>query len=97
MESIVEVNLHCCGKQAIIGVTDHGCGIPPSEYGRVFEKHYRIPGNNTVFGTGIGLYLVARIVEEHHGSFAVQSVDSGTTVTIDLPINFDIKNAIEQP
>ena len=34
----------------------------------------------------MGLYLVARIVEEHHGSVAVQSVDSGTTVTIDLPI-----------
>ena len=89
MESVVAVNLHCRANQASIGVTDHGCGIPPSEYGRVFEKHYRIPGNNSVAGTGMGLYLVARIVEEHHGRVAIQSVDEGTTVTIDLPIAGD--------
>ena len=52
MESVVEVNLHCRGNQAIIGVTDHGCGIPLSEYARVFEKHYRITGN-TAFSISV--------------------------------------------
>ena len=95
MESVVEVNLHCRGNQAIISVTDHGCGIPPAEFKRVFEKHYRIPGNNTVVGTGMGLYLVSRIVEEHHGRVAIQSVDEGTTVTIDLPIACDLTQRID--
>ena len=82
----VEVNLYRQGNECILSVTDHGLGIAPEEWDRVFEKNYRIPGNNHVIGSGIGLYLVARIVQEHQGGVSIRSDDNGTTATIRLPI-----------
>jgi signal transduction histidine kinase len=62
----------------------HNAGppIPPEVLPRVFELFFSTkPG-----GTGIGLALCERIVEEHRGSIALESTaDGGTTVTIELP------------
>jgi signal transduction histidine kinase len=59
-----------------------GPAIPPEVLPRVFEIFFSTkPG-----GTGIGLALCQRIVEEHRGTIAIESVpESGTTVTISLP------------
>jgi len=56
--------------------------IPPDVLPRLFELFFSTkPG-----GAGIGLALCQRIIDEHHGSIAIDSVDgSGTTVTIALP------------
>ncbi len=83
----VEVNLYRQGNECVLSVTDHGLGIAHEECERVFEKNYRIPGNNHVAGSGIGLYLVARIVQEHQGSVSIRSDNNGTTATIRLPID----------
>ena len=63
-------------------LTNGGPPIPPDVLGRVFEMFYSTkPG-----GTGIGLALCQRIVEEHGGQIAMEShPDSGTTVTVTLP------------
>jgi signal transduction histidine kinase len=62
----------------------HNAGppIPPEVLPRVFELFFSTkPG-----GTGIGLALCERIVEEHRGSIALESTaDGGTTVIIELP------------
>jgi signal transduction histidine kinase len=73
-------------KQAVISITDRGIGIPREQLKCVFEKYYRIPGNNAVKGSGVGLYLVDRIVEEHQGAIEIESGTLGTTVTIRLPV-----------
>ena len=59
-----------------------GPPIPPETLRRAFELFFSTkPG-----GTGIGLALCQRIVEEHHGTIALESsAESGTTVTIVLP------------
>ncbi len=85
----VVVNVCRLGTEAVINVCDQGLGIPPEERERVFEKYYRIPGNDHILGSGVGLYLVKRIVEEHHGSVAIQSNGSGTTLTVRLPVVTD--------
>ena len=82
----MEVKISRLGSEAVIDVSDQGFGIPLEQRERVFEKYYRIPGNDNILGSGVGLYLVARIVGEHHGSVAIQSNGSGTTVIVRLPV-----------
>ncbi|TVQ24382.1 MAG: sensor histidine kinase [Spirochaetaceae bacterium] len=73
-----------------VQVSDAGVGIPRRELRRVREPFYRgrRSQQNQVPGTGVGLNLVARIVDAHHGTLDIQSVDGqGTTVTVQLPLD----------
>ena len=63
--------------------SDTGGGIPPEMEGRIFESFATHGKEN---GTGLGLAIVQKIVHEHHGEIAVDSVaGEGTTFTISLP------------
>ena len=65
--------------------------IPANEQKRIFEKFYRspIPENQAIAGTGIGLALVAHIVEAHGGTVQVQSKPGeGSTFSIRLPVQW---------
>jgi len=63
-------------------LTNGGPAIPPETLARVFEIFYSSkPG-----GTGIGLALCQRIIEEHRGTISLESIpECGTTVAITLP------------
>lgn len=72
-EGAIECSLQKVNKTILLQVIDEGPGIPETEKKRVFEKFYRI-GNETTRttkGTGLGLYLVKKIVEDHHGTIRV--------------------------
>lgn len=85
--SVVEVLLQPREESVEISVIDQGMGIPPHERKRVLEKYYRCRGIGKVSGTGLGLYLVARIVEEHDGQITItEGATGGTKVTIFVPI-----------
>ncbi len=64
-----EVNRHICFK-----VSDNGAGIPDNEKEKIFEKFYRIGNESTrnAKGTGLGLYLCKRIVQDHGGEIFVK-------------------------
>lgn len=63
-------------------LTNGGPPVPPDVLSRVFEIFY----SNKPGGTGIGLALCQRIIEEHRGEITMESSpESGTTVTITLP------------
>ena len=71
-------------NEAIVEVTDTGDGIGPDELGRIFEVYYSTKHH----GTGLGLPVSKKIIEEHGGRLEIESVlDQGTTFTIVLPIN----------
>lgn len=72
-EGRIECSLQLKNHSIVLQVLDEGPGIPDSEKNKVFEKFYRI-GNEatrTTKGTGLGLYLCKKIVEEHHGTIKV--------------------------
>jgi two-component system, OmpR family, sensor histidine kinase CiaH len=72
-EAAIECSLHKRNKTILLQVIDEGPGIPDNEKKKVFEKFYRI-GNETTRttkGTGLGLYLVKKIVQDHHGHIRV--------------------------
>ncbi|QEM68063.1 GHKL domain-containing protein [Geobacter sp. FeAm09] len=69
------------GSQAIITINDTGHGISPENSARIFTPFFTTKAR----GTGLGLALCKKIVEEHHGSITVESSASGTTVTVTLP------------
>lgn len=71
-----------------VSFTDEGEGIPEEFIPFLFERFYRVPGERTVTGTGLGLYICKQIVMAHHGNIWVESVlDRGTTFIIELPAN----------
>jgi len=74
------------GKRVRISFEDEGEGIPEDFLPFLFERFYRVPGERTVTGTGLGLYICKQIVMAHHGKIWVESVlDEGTTFFIELP------------
>jgi two-component system NtrC family sensor kinase len=65
-------------------VEDNGTGIPPSMMKHMFQLFHSTKGNR---GTGLGLAVARKIVEEHDGSISVQSkLGEGTTFTVRLPV-----------
>lgn len=76
------------GPSVEIRISDRGPGIPPGELGHIFDAFYRGKKavEDQVHGTGLGLSLVKRIIEAHHGSIAVRSqTGKGTEFIVHLP------------
>ena len=72
-------------NQAIISVTDTGTGIADDIKARIFEPFFTTRTSGE--GSGMGLAIVKRIVEQHQGKIDVKTeVGAGTTVTVSLPL-----------
>lgn len=72
-DGVIECRLTKDNRTVKLQVIDQGPGIPDKEKKKVFDKFYRI-GNEatrTAKGTGLGLYLCKKIVEQHQGSIEV--------------------------
>ncbi|MGE5518940.1 MAG: sensor histidine kinase [Candidatus Dadabacteria bacterium] len=76
------------GEDIRITVIDEGSGIPDEEKQNIFKKFYRIGTEETrkAQGTGLGLYLCKKIVEDHNGElYVTDNNPSGSKFTIQLP------------
>jgi PAS domain S-box-containing protein/excisionase family DNA binding protein len=73
-----------------LAVRDRGLGIPAADLPRVFERFRRAKNvEGRIGGTGIGLASARRIVEQHGGTIAVESLErAGSTFTVRLPLTF---------
>ncbi|HNR14024.1 MAG TPA: ATP-binding protein [Thermodesulfobacteriota bacterium] len=66
-----------------ITVKDTGCGIPEEHKKQIFDVFFSTKGSK---GTGLGLAVTKKIIEEHNGSIDVESeIDKGTTFIFSLP------------
>jgi signal transduction histidine kinase len=77
------------GGAVELAVVDDGLGFPPEDAAMIFEKFYRIGDElrRSMPGTGLGLYIVRRLVELSGGTIAARSdgTGKGATVTIRWP------------
>ncbi|MDE5701995.1 MAG: response regulator, partial [Bacteroides sp.] len=82
----ITMKLYKEGNELVLQVADTGIGIPKEKQKKIFERFYQV--ENGCEGSGIGLSLVQRLVELHHGRIALQSeVGKGSTFSIYLPQN----------
>lgn len=85
----IEVRAAEDGRAIVIEVADSGVGIPPEDLPKIFEELYRGSNARSTEGSGLGLALVKRIVELHHGQIYARSSQAeprGTVFTIRLPV-----------
>ncbi|WKZ29655.1 MAG: HAMP domain-containing sensor histidine kinase [Patescibacteria group bacterium] len=67
-------------------VIDDGPGIEPAEQKHLFEKFWRAKASSGVEGSGLGLFIVKRLVEGMNGTISFKSVPNKETVfTVKLP------------
>jgi len=73
------------GEYVEISVADTGPGIPPQDLTKVFDPFF----TKRAEGTGLGLTIVHRIIDEHEGHIEVESGSTGTVFTVTLPTAMD--------
>jgi two-component system, NtrC family, sensor kinase len=84
---LVRVELSSRDDYASVTVTDTGRGISPQHIANIFRPFYTTKGH----GTGLGLSLARRIVEEHHGRIEVSSVvGKGSKFEVLLPFRVPV-------
>jgi signal transduction histidine kinase len=82
----ITIRVHGDALQAHLVVEDQGSGIATDRLGRIFDRFERGVSSQHFGGLGLGLFIVARIVERLGGTIAVKSdVDVGSVFTVDLP------------
>jgi len=87
--SSIVVGCVTANGQVQVSVTDEGMGISQEDMPRLFERYYRVKGNETkhIAGFGIGLYLCSEIIKGHGGEIWAESIPGkGSTFYFTLPI-----------
>lgn len=75
--------------RVVIRVSDTGLGMTAEERERLFEKFYRIKTEETkdIRGTGLGLWITAKIVKEMNGTLTVESIKGvGSHFIVSFPV-----------
>lgn len=71
------------GRRLAVSVSDTGRGIPERYLSKVFDSYFSLKDG----GTGLGLVIVKKIVEDHGGRIKVESQEgTGTTFTLEFPV-----------
>jgi signal transduction histidine kinase len=70
-------------QQVLITIADNGCGIPDEAQGRIFEPFFSYGKEN---GTGLGLNVALKIVQDHGGELTLERTSpAGTVFKVVLP------------
>jgi len=84
------VTVSCLRKDFYVDVRveDTGDRIAPAQMAKIFDPYFTTKQGKS--GTGLGLYITKKVVEDHHGSIKVDSTpELGTSFTIRLPLAND--------
>ena len=82
-----QVVVSCMRKEFYVDVRvqDTGVGIPVAQLQKIFEPYFTTKQSKS--GTGLGLYITKKVIDDHNGSIKIDSTpDVGTTLTIRLPL-----------
>jgi len=81
---VVSLRCHARPGATVLDVQDNGLGLTHEQQGKLFGMFRRL--HNHVPGSGMGLYMVKRIVENAGGTIVVQSQPhEGSTFSVSLP------------
>ena len=81
------VTVSCIRKDFYVDVRveDTGPGMTPAQMAKIFDPYFTTKQSKS--GTGLGLYITKKVIEDHNGSIKVDSApDAGTSFTIRLPL-----------
>jgi signal transduction histidine kinase len=83
----IELRARAVNGHVAIDVADEGCGIPPEELDKIFERFARVDASRARGreGVGLGLAIVDAIAKAHGGRCTVRSSPEGSTFTLVLP------------
>jgi signal transduction histidine kinase len=85
----VRVDIADADEHFSVSVSDQGIGIPQEDQSHLFETFCRARNVGNISGSGLGLAVVKRVVDMHHGHIAITSplpgASDGTRVTVVLP------------
>jgi len=84
-EKVLRVSVHPADSEGFIEieVQDSGKGIPMEDLDKVLDPYFTTKPD----GTGLGLALAYKIIDEHNGTIRFQSTEGqGTTVSVKLPV-----------
>lgn len=84
-QGVIQLITRCENRFVMIEVADNGPGIPAHVLPRIFEPFFTTKGVGA--GTGMGLDMAHRIVNQHNGSIEVQSERGQTRFIVRLPMN----------
>jgi signal transduction histidine kinase len=80
----IEIAIDATPSEAVLTVSDHGAGMPPDVLARLGQPFFTTRGDR---GSGLGVGICMRIVEDHGGSLTFASkVGVGTSATVRLPV-----------
>lgn len=85
----ISIALKTKGSAAIVTITDTGIGIPAEEIDHIFKPFYKVDKarSGSFSGSGLGLSIVKRIIDIHHGDIEVTNAsDQGTIIKLKLPL-----------
>lgn len=80
------------GASVRFSVRDNGIGISPDDQKAIFNRFFRVrrPETENIEGSGVGLALVKKLVDLHHGQIGLESrLGEGTTFFVILPVGDD--------
>ncbi|MDD3815071.1 MAG: ATP-binding protein [Desulfocapsaceae bacterium] len=79
----LDIQVTAQGRNVLFAIKDTGCGVRKEDLPRIFDPYFTTKPE----GTGLGLAMSMKIVEEHGGTMSFQSEpDVGTTVIVTLPV-----------
>jgi signal transduction histidine kinase len=83
----IALTAHARDEEVELVVRDSGVGFAPDESTRLFEKFTRLRSGAGYYGTGLGLYIVRRLMELAHGRVSAHSdgVGQGASVHLSWP------------
>lgn len=85
----IDVWVKCANNTVVIAVHDTGLGINPQDQKHIFDRHYRIARQEykKIKGSGLGLFIVRSVAQQHGGSSWVESEEGkGTTFYLSIPL-----------
>ena len=83
----VSVTVEVRDNSAVLILEDTGCGISTDDISHIFDRFYRADASRHLAGNGLGLALVKAVVNAHHWTIDVKSIqDRGTIFQITMPL-----------